>query len=295
MLLATSILVAFFFLAWGGVHLALPFLWRVFARAARGFARLAFGSERLSRWRERGVARFQPLHPYRRALVIGALGFLAAAVVGAAFLDLAEEVRASSPTLQRIDHHMWELARSHRTDGRTVFFLAFTYLGTPVGLGAVVLATVAGLAARGFRRLPVFLVASSLSSWGLNALLKVVFERARPDLTLALRTSSGYSFPSGHAMMSLCTFGALLYVAARISDQRRVQSLCAAAALTVVLAIGASRVYLGVHWTSDIAGGWAAGLVWLAASIATYEVFRRLRLLRSAAGRRRLAEEQRPA
>ena len=284
MLLAICLFLTVFFVAWGGIHLLLPRLWWLFGRAAGGFARLAFGGDRLARWRERGAARFKPLHPYRRVLAVGAAGFLAAAVIGAGFLALAEEVRESSPAVQRIDHHLWELARTHRTDGRTAFFLAFTYLGTPVGLGAVVVGTGVLLASRGFRRLPLFLAASSLSAWGLNTLLKAVFARARPDLTLAVRTSSGYSFPSGHAMMSLCTFGALVYVVSRISDRRRVQSFWAALALTVVLAISASRVYLGVHWTSDIAGGWAAGLVWLAASIATYEVFRRLRLLRDTAG-----------
>ena len=282
MLLATALFLLFFVLAWGGIHLLLPRLWRVFGRALRAFARLVLGRPRLAQWYARRV---KTLHPYRRLLAIALVGFLAAVATGAVFLGLAEEVRASSPSLQHLDHHVWELARSHRSPGRTTFFVAFTLLGTPVGLGAVVLLSVAFLVARGHRRLPLFLAGATLGAWALNHVLKALFARARPDLTLALRHTSGYSFPSGHAMMSLVTFGALVYVAARVSHRPREQSFCAALALSIVAAISLSRVYLGVHWTSDIAGGWAAGLVWLAASVGTYEVFRHLRLVRGGLSR----------
>jgi undecaprenyl-diphosphatase len=282
MLLATFLLAAVFLLAWGGIHVMLPLLWRVFFRLGRGLARLAFGPQRLARWSEHGILGLRPpRHPYRRVVLIGLCGFLAAAVVGAGFLALGEEVRESSASLQRMDHHVWELARSHRSPGRTLFFTAFTLLGTPVGLGAVVALATGALYTRGFRRLPLFVIVSTLGAWGIDTLLKLLFARARPDLTLAVRTSSGYSFPSGHAMMSLVTFGALVYALLRASDRRAVQSVGAAAALTAVLAISVSRVYLGVHWISDIAGGWAAGLLWLATSIAAYEVLRRLRLIRA--------------
>ena len=162
MLLATFLLAAVFLLAWGGIHVMLPLLWRVFFRLGRGLARLAFGPQRLARWSEHGILGLRPpRHPYRRVVLIGLCGFLAAAVVGAGFLALGEEVRESSASLQRMDHHVWELARSHRSPGRTLFFTAFTLLGTPVGLGAVVALATGALYTRGFRRLPLFVIVST--------------------------------------------------------------------------------------------------------------------------------------
>ena len=97
----------------------------------------------------------------------------------------------------------------------------------------------------------------------LNVLLKHLFERGRPELFRVVE-ASGYSFPSGHAMVSLCFYGLLAFLAARRLSCWRWRIAVAAAAVLLVGAIGVSRVYLGVHYPTDVAAGYMAGGMWLA-------------------------------
>jgi membrane-associated phospholipid phosphatase len=280
--LLAALFVGLFALLWAVYHLVLPAAWTVTRRAFSVVLGLFRRHQRVSVWYERGVARLQPLHPYRSLIVVMALGFVAAAVTGAAFLDLAERVREQSDALQALDRRAWDSSRALRSPGLTSFFLFWTLLGTPVGIALVLLPVSLALRLRGRRILPLFLIVTTLGGWELNHLLKVFFSRARPDLSLAVRQASGYSFPSGHAMMSVVAFGALAYALIRLTGNRRLHSLALALASCIVAAISLSRVYLGVHWLSDIVAGIAAGIVWLATTVGAYEVLRRLRAMRGA-------------
>ncbi|CVK21186.1 phosphatase PAP2 family protein [Sporomusa sphaeroides] len=97
----------------------------------------------------------------------------------------------------------------------------------------------------------------------LNLLLKNLFERARPEL-FRLVEATGYSFPSGHAMVSLCFYGMAAFLLARGLKRWQGRVLVISAAGLLIAAIGVSRVYLGVHYPTDIAAGYAAGSMWLA-------------------------------
>jgi undecaprenyl-diphosphatase len=115
------------------------------------------------------------------------------------------------------------------------------------------------------------LIAVALAEEGLNALLKHLFHRVRPALA-GLET---FSFPSGHAMAATATYGMVAILAARAYPALR-WPLALAAAVCALL-IGASRVFLGVHWASDVLGGFAAGaLVLIVAARATRPAFPRL-------------------
>lgn len=100
---------------------------------------------------------------------------------------------------------------------------------------------------------------------GLNNWLKLLFGRARPALWDRLIHVGLHSFPSGHAMVSIATYGFVGYSLANQFPQRQRQIF----ALTAILvgAIGFSRLYLGVHWLTDVTAGYAVGLVWLIACI----------------------------
>jgi membrane-associated phospholipid phosphatase len=98
----------------------------------------------------------------------------------------------------------------------------------------------------------------------LNLTLKAAFERPRPSFSEPLATAAGFSFPSGHAMVSLTVYGALAFVIAAHASTRRERILVVGSALALVLAIGFSRVYLGVHYASDVLAAYCAGLAWLA-------------------------------
>jgi membrane-associated phospholipid phosphatase len=280
--LLAALFAGLFALLWAFYHLVLPAAWTVAQRAFSAGTRLFLRHQRVARWYERGVARLQPLHPYRSLVLVVAAGFVVSALTGAVFVDLAERVRQQSAAIQALDHRAWEAARVRRSPAATSFFLFWTWLGTPVGIALVLLPVAAVLLARGRRVLALFLVVTPLGGWELNHLLKVFFARARPDLALAVRRASGYSFPSGHAMMSVIAFGALAYAIMRVNTDRRWHSIALALASCVAAAISLSRVYLGVHWLSDIAAGMAAGLVWLATTVGAYEVLRRLRAIRGA-------------
>jgi len=94
--------------------------------------------------------------------------------------------------------------------------------------------------------------------------LKMGFERPRPDLVPHATRIYTASFPSGHAMMSAITYLTLSALLARVEKSRRVSAFFMALAIVVTLLVGVSRVYLGVHWPSDVLAGWAVGAAWAA-------------------------------
>ncbi len=102
---------------------------------------------------------------------------------------------------------------------------------------------------------------ATVGAVGLNYLLKEVFARARPALWDYIVHAVHYSFPSGHAMVSTAVYGYIGYVLAKEFPQWRKPIVAATVAL--ILAIGFSRLYLGVHWPTDVLVGYAAGLLWL--------------------------------
>lgn len=107
----------------------------------------------------------------------------------------------------------------------------------------------------GRRRMALWLVVTVVGGMLLNVAIKQIFAAPRPDLLPHLDIVHTYSFPSGHAAGNLVIFGALAMLTARRSAW--------VAASAVILLIGASRVWLGVHWPSDVLAGWVEGVGWL--------------------------------
>lgn len=103
-------------------------------------------------------------------------------------------------------------------------------------------------------RISINLVAVFLSS----QLFKIIFRRPRPD-GFALTTASGYGYPSGHAMVSLAFFGFLTYLLCKKVKSNLVKTILIAVSVIVILLIGFSRIYLGVHYFSDVIGGYLLG------------------------------------
>jgi len=96
----------------------------------------------------------------------------------------------------------------------------------------------------------------------LTTLLKQGFDRPRPDLVPHGSFVTAASFPSGHAMVSAATYLTLGALLARTQSRRRLKAYLLLLATLLTLAVGASRVYLGVHWPTDVLAGWVAGAVW---------------------------------
>ena len=210
-----------------------------------------------------------------------AIGIAVAALAGDGFIDIAERVHAESPRLREIDTRVHAWARFTHTDGSTAFFVLMATVGGPLFYSIVVACTVAYLSFIKRFRWAIYLAFTTGVGGLLNLALKGFFERARPELAEALRQAHGYSFPSGHAMGSTVVLGALSYLALRTLPRWRWRAAALALACTLILAISASRIYLGVHWISDVGAGICAGLIWVVTATVAYETFRRIRMVRA--------------
>lgn len=96
----------------------------------------------------------------------------------------------------------------------------------------------------------------------LSSLLKLGIDRPRPELVSHLATETSLSFPSGHAMLSAVTYLTLGTLAARFLHGRTTRIYVLSLAVLLTLMVGVSRIYLGVHWPSDVLAGWCAGFAW---------------------------------
>lgn len=129
---------------------------------------------------------------------------------------------------------------------------------------------------KGRRISAALLVVATLGSIALTSVLKDVFDRARPDLFESGYVESSYSFPSGHATMAVGFYGTLtLLVAWRLKGLRRWGVVAAGVAL--VLLIGFSRLYLGVHYPTDVIAGFLAAPLWVSAIALSYFLWRMVR------------------
>ena len=196
---------------------------------------------------------------------------LAAAVLSAiAFARIAEDYLTSDP-LARWDVSFARWLSGERSTAGTDIFRVFTFVGSPAA--ALAIATIVCVLLYRRRQLvaaallPVVLGGAEL----LNLVLKLSFHRPRPEVAFVHLDT--YSFPSGHAMISTAAYGALAYLAwSRLQTPRARLALTAGTVLLVAL-ICFSRLYLGVHYLSDVLGGAAAGAFWLAVSIALQTLY----------------------
>lgn len=137
-------------------------------------------------------------------------------------------------------------------------------------LGGVAVLSLASLAVVGYLaltrrpRAALFVTTAVVGGALVSGLLKQIYERPRPDLVRHLSYVTSASFPSGHSMLAAAvylTIGALL---ARTEKSLLLKAYFLTGAMLIILLVGVSRVYLGVHWPSDVVAGWAAGAGWAA-------------------------------
>jgi undecaprenyl-diphosphatase len=183
---------------------------------------------------------------------------LACAIIAGELLGLVERPDGSTS----IDSSITSWVVAHRTDGLTTVAKALSTVGSQKVLLPVTLVTAAVIVGR--RRF--VLAAELLLMWGgaigLYSFAKYFVHRQRPPQEIWLTRVAGTAFPSGHATQSLATFVALAVVCAAWLPRTR----AALVALAAVLAagVGWSRVYLGVHWATDVVAGWLIAGVWIA-------------------------------
>lgn len=164
----------------------------------------------------------------------------------------------------------------HRSPALTTGFRAVTRLAD--GWVVAVAAAVAVVTAAARRRLGVGVaVAASTATAALATwLLKEAIGRDRPPLPDRLAEAAGDALPSGHAAQSIACWGAIAVAVAATTANRGLRAAAPVAAVALAIAIGASRVYLGVHWPSDVVSGWAVGLASLVTATAVAWALRRV-------------------
>jgi undecaprenyl-diphosphatase len=137
-----------------------------------------------------------------------------------------------------------------------------TALGSTVVLALITTATIIYLLLIRRPSTALFVLAAVASGQVLSTLLKHEVDRPRPDLVSHLVSETSLSFPSGHAMLSAVTYLTLGSLAARFLPDRRTKIFVLSLAVLLTVLVGTSRVYLGVHWPSDVLAGWCAGFAW---------------------------------
>jgi undecaprenyl-diphosphatase len=137
-----------------------------------------------------------------------------------------------------------------------------TALGSISVLGAITLAAAGYLLLLGRRNSSLLVLASVGGGQLFSSLFKLGFDRPRPDLVPHGTLVYTASFPSGHAMLSAVTYLTLAALLARVQPRRALKIYVLGLAVILTVAVGVSRVYLGVHWPSDVLAGWTAGAAW---------------------------------
>jgi undecaprenyl-diphosphatase len=205
-----------------------------------------------SRWRPAAHTRWAAVVPV-------SLGLAAACLI--LFAWLAEEVFEGGT--DQFDNAIRATVHQHAAPWLTVVMSRITLLGDWMGIlaGTCCLLLICGWRRKwGVARL----VLVTMAGAGLlDATLKLAFHRPRPDPFVGTKPST-WSFPSGHALVSLCFYGLIAGILSLRRTRRRWErTLIWTGAALLVGTIGFSRIYLGVHWPSDVLAGYAAGLIWM--------------------------------
>lgn len=199
---------------------------------------------------------------------LGALAALFIAGLGVSlFLWIADEMQEEGPhgIDERVLIFLRPGANPHDALGPAWLQRAaaeLTTLGGTTNLTLIVIIAVTFLLLHKRVASALFVLAAVLGGTGISEVIKALFGRDRPPLIYRAVTSANASFPSGHAMLSTITYLTLGALLAQVMPRRRQKVFVFTTAVILALIIGASRVYLGVHWLTDVLAGWSLGAAW---------------------------------
>lgn len=193
-----------------------------------------------------------------------AAGLAASLLALLLFVWLGLQIRSGSPT--PFDVAGRGGLRSLESPAMSAIMWGASVYGAPARLSPLGLIAAAVFLVRGWRRGALLVVVTIAGAWLLDTGLKLFFARARPEPFYDYYPApSSYSFPSGHALFSVCFFGGLAVLLTHRLNSSVAQVTVWLLAGVIILLIGSSRVYLGVHYPTDVVGGYAVGLAWVTA------------------------------
>ncbi|MFE6886769.1 phosphatase PAP2 family protein [Streptomyces sp. NPDC057694] len=199
-----------------------------------------------------------------------------AALATAPFALLAVLVESRWTPLHRVDENAARSLNAVATDHPAwtqVLRVLSDWVWDPLTLRGAVLAVTVWLLYRRAWRLAAWSATTAVTGGLIGLWAKLLVERARPSLADPVAHAPGYSFPSGHAMTAATSCAVLLLVALSLVP-RRVRPVCWALAALSVLGVGFTRVALGVHWFSDVVGGWLLGAAVVILTTWAFEAWR---------------------
>ena len=186
-----------------------------------------------------------------------------------AFSEIAERVRAGGT--QSFDNTVMHWMAAHQNPKLQTVMLEITSLGTGTVVTMIVLIAGLFLWLNHHKHSAILLAAATIGGIVLDGLLKIGFNRPRPQIFKWDTYAVSSSFPSGHAMSSIIVYGTVAYLAARLQQNARSRILTMTLAALIILLICVSRLYLGVHYPSDVLAGLVIGLAWAAFCMAVLE------------------------
>ena len=190
------------------------------------------------------------------------LSGLAAAVAALLLFSwLAQEVAAGDS--RHFDQAARDFVQRIASTPLTNAMRGLTFLGEALQITELLILVVVLFFRAGRKRAAWLMIITMAGGLLLERLLKLLFHRTRPEPFFGTLLPSSYSFPSGHALLSCCFFGALAAMLTVREPSRKVRIAVWTVAAMLVASIGFSRVYLGVHYATDVIAGYAAAVVWV--------------------------------
>jgi undecaprenyl-diphosphatase len=189
------------------------------------------------------------------------LGLVAAIATIVFFGWLADEVLEGQT--QQFDEATRAAVHQLASPAVTTVMRGISFLGSGLFLTIATAIVIIWFASRKWGREAKLMAATMIGASTLNVTLKLAFKRTRPTPFFDLLPPNSYSFPSGHALTSACFYGAFAAILTARIKSRRARILVWIACTIVFLLIGLSRIYLGVHHTTDVIAGFAAALIWI--------------------------------
>ena len=174
------------------------------------------------------------------------------------FLEILEDIFALERL--KIDILAYKIVvENMRNDFLTGIFKFITFLGSQYML---ILITIVSFIVIKNKKIPIAITINLIISAILNVLLKNIVNRPRPE-GYRIIAETGYSFPSGHSMISMAFYGLIVYIILKNCKNKKIRNLLCCILSTLIVLIGLSRIYLGVHYSSDVIGGFVVSIAYL--------------------------------
>lgn len=204
----------------------------------------------------------------RKVIWLGAIQILLLVVFIWVFWMIGTSL--NGPQIRSFDNDIISKVQSNISDKLTSIMLVITFFGSVKGVAIISVIAIIILFITRHRLMCLFLALTiGLGAGVFNKILKLYFKRERPDIQPIIQ-EHGYSFPSGHSMGSMILYGCLAFVLFKVYKHKWAKLCGAIIGIIMILIVGISRIYLGVHYPSDVVGGYIAGAFWLIICFNTY-------------------------